>query len=1049
MTQATHHKSQLKERLLANAQSAFDVKKWGFIIISLSIIGFFYHKTFNPLIENRTEILQEAYFINEIQNRIIETLTLSQILKNPNFDAINLQASSLEKVLLKLGQNPGILVNPFLLAHVKKLLDDAHKQHQHIESFKSYLAVLQNSQNFLPTAFNDCFTAVNTPNSKHYSANDIKLIQDTLLLGLSSNQKNNRFSTFDLKRHLLMLSEIGLDDTCHNFIQHSQILLDYSSFTHNTFEQIKALNLNNSIHQFYLDIENKTTSAVEQNRTYYLILAFFALLLILYIGKTLSSLYKSNQQLSKTLTELSEEKGLFSTLIKVNSAITREHDQQALFQKICDIATQEANFDNCWIGLLQENQTVKPITASGEGRELVLKLAPSIDNQKPEGKGTIAESYKSRRPVITNDYQTRMFNTPWFKDALAWGIQGSATLPIFMDNEIIGFLVAYTRKHNFFNTQINLLLEQLANEIGIALQNIHLEKEKKRQQQNLAISAIAFESHEAILITDSNQKIIRANKAFTQLTGFSLEDAIGQTPRIIKSGLHDENFYTNLWETIKKTGKWQGEIWNRKKDGTLYPSWQSISTLYNDDNSISHYVSHALDLTRDKASQKEIHYLNNHDSLTQLPNRNLLIDRLEQQLGQHHPHYSFLFLININRFKILNESLGHTAGDELLIKVAQRLKEFHFDDIYSLTVARVGSDEFSLLCLTEYATLDEATLEAGHIAGKLQNALASEFNIQNNSVVIDLSIGVTLFQPNDSEHAKQTPERLLQEANTALHRAKQAAVPSIQFFEASMQEQAQHRLALENHLRKALSNKEFILHYQPQQSLKTGEVIGLEALIRWQKSPENLIYPGEFINVLEETGLINAVGSWIIEEAISQAKVFHKHNSELTVSVNLSAIQFNDSQLVDKLKTLLEDNHFPAAQLEIEITESLLMTDIEQTLIKLNELASLGIKIAIDDFGTGYSSLAYLKRFPVNRLKIDKSFIDDITNKDDADQAIVKATIQMAHALHIATIAEGVEEIAQLETLKILGCDEIQGYHLSKPLSFHNTLQFLKQNHHL
>ena len=574
------------------------------------------------------------------------------------------------------------------------------------------------------------------------------------------------------------------------------------------------------------------------------------------------------------------------------------------------------------------------------------------------------------------------------------------------------------------------------------MERFKAQEEQEKHQQDLAISSIAFESHEAMIITNSSAKIIRCNQAFTQLTGYSQQEILGKTPGILKSQLHTNTFYKSLWKQIHSTGVWQGEIWNRKKDGTLYPCWQSISAVLDTNGQVTHYISHALDLTKDKKAQREINRLNYHDKLTNLPNRSLLIDRLEQALSKSHPYYSFLFLININRFKLFNDSLGHSAGDELLIKVAQRLQELEVKSIHNLSIARVGNDEFSVTCLSKAQDSSSALPLAETIATIIQAKLTEPFIIQEESAIIDTSMGVTLFTP-----CNKTAKALLQEANTALYRAKkiakQTAQSTIQFFDETTHQKNKDRLKFENQLRTALTNQEFRLQYQPQIALQTGEIIGVETLIRWQKSDGTLVPPNDFIPTLEESGLIVPVGIWIIEEAISQALILHKMLPNITMSINLSAIQFSDKQLIDKVQELLEQYQYPAELLEFEVTESLLMSDIEETIKKLNAFADLGIKIAIDDFGTGYSSLAYLKRFPLSKLKIDKAFIDDITKSNSSDPAIVQATIQMSKALGITTIAEGVEEKEQLDALDAMGCDEIQGYYFSKPLSSNDLQHFI------
>ncbi|WP_321326345.1 EAL domain-containing protein [Thiomicrorhabdus sp.] len=1013
--------------------------KSSFFVFSLLCIVIIYAKTHNPLIQESAQITQNTYYLNILQSNIIEIIALSKSKEIKHFDDINRQAQQLNKTLAKLSDTLAIKTNHELANQLNKLIVKTKQQQALIESFKTAHAIKQISINYLPAAFAECTKNINKLNSVDKKAS-FKVIQEAIIQVLNFNKRANRQASYDLKNINHQIIENGLQDSCKAFIQHNDSLTKYLSQEDAIFNQIQNLSLNKDLQQFYLNVEQQVAQAISKNNIFYFILIFLSLLLLAFISISYRALYKQNKQSSLAVKKLSQQQGLFTTLIKLNRATANIHEKRALFQAVCDITHTEASLDSCWIGLVDESGFVKAITAAGEGQDIIMSFQVPVTDNKING--TIAESYRKKAPVITNDFQTRLLNSSWAELASTWDIKGSATLPILHDDKVLGFFITYTKKTNFFNDEINTLLEQLASDLGTALEKIKLENEQIQRQQDLAISAIAFESHEAIMITDANNIIIRANRAFNKLTGFSLDECLGKKPSILKSGLHDATFYKELWANLNKTGKWQGEIWNRKKDGTLYPAWQSISTLFDDENQVTHYISHSMDLTKDKESQREIHYLNNHDSLTKLPNRSLLIDRLDQQIGQHNSNYSFLFLININRFKLFNESLGHTAGDQLLIQVAERLKNLKLENIFNLTVARIGSDEFALLCLTDIDELEDSTIEAGHIASQLQHNLTQPFIIQNNQVVIDISIGVTLF----TNHSKstQTPETLLQEANTALHRAKQSSVSSVQFFEANMQIQAQNRLTLETDLRTALHNQEFVLHYQPQFSLLTNDVIGFESLIRWQNKQKGLIPPNDFIPILEETGLITQVGAWVIEESINQAQEMHQYNPNLTMSVNLSAVQFNDTNLVNNVAALLKQTSYPASKLEFEITESLLMTDINETILKLNKLTELGIKIAIDDFGTGYSSLAYLKQFPVNRLKIDKSFVDDISDPNDVDSAIVRATIEMAHALHINTIAEGVEEKIQQQLLYAFGCDEAQGYFYSKPIPANELHKFMQ-----
>ena len=1022
-------------------------KQWIVIAFSLVIILFLFQKTLNPLIDQRNKILSETFLVNELQYAILKSLSHDSFKSTTSFDTLNNQVRLLKETLKSLKNNHAIQQDPILKTELTHLIDRVRQQRILIEQIKTDTSVLQNSLHFFPSSYEACtqsiqHTALQTPVLEN-------LLKNTLITGLMMTQNAYLDRIALLKKQLIQLEAYPeLPASCQTFIDHNRILLQYLPKVQQHHNQFSSLKVDQKIHQFYIKLEQITSQRIAKNQYYYSIILIFTIFLLVYIGITLTSLSRSNSNLKQTLQELSKQQALFEALVKANSAITQSNDKNTLYQKICDIATQESLFESCWIGEVQANQTLASVAYAGEGKDIFKHLVISLDPDASEHYGSILQSYLQKKPILSNHYQQKTLNTPWAEMIQTFGIQGNAALPIIVDDAVIAILAVYTRKSGFFNAENNEFLYQLVHDISIILERFASIQKQEKQQQDLAISAIAFESHEAIVITDSSANIIRCNQAFSQLTGYSPEEVIGKSPNILKSNLHTKVFYQELWQQIFKTGSWQGEIWNLKKDGTLYPCWQSISAVVDSKGKVTHYISHALDLTKDKESQRQIKHLSYHDQLTNLPNRSLLLDRLSQALRKNHSIYNALILINLNRFKLFNDSLGHSAGDELLIKVAKRLQNMHIKDVKNFSIARVGSDEFAVSCLLKTEQSNKACKKAKNIAHTIQTNLAESFTIQGQMAIIDTSLGVTLFTP-----CHKTPEELLQEANTALDRAKkiakQTAQSSIQFYEPNMQKKVQDRLALENQLRTALTNIEFTLQYQPQIELTTGKIIGIESLIRWQKPDGTLIPPNDFIPALEESGLIIPVGLWIIETAIEQAISLHKIQPNLTLSVNLSAIQFNDKDLINKVTKLLNTTQYPAHLLEFEVTESLLMSDIEETIKKLNAFADLGIKIAIDDFGTGYSSLAYLKRFPVSKLKIDKTFIDDITHTESSDAAIVQASIQMAKALKITTIAEGVEEQAQLDLLKHMGCNEIQGYFFSRPLPPLELQQFIQQKKNL
>ncbi|GKT11072.1 MAG: hypothetical protein ISEC1_P0035 [Thiomicrorhabdus sp.] len=1015
-------------------------KQWGVIAISLFFILFLFQKTFNPLLEQRSEILSKIFYVSELQYTILKHISINKSNNTQSFDILNYQVNALKQALESLKRNSAISEHPELKRKLTELIHSAHQQLLLIEQFKTNHSVLQNSLYFFPSAYELCVQSINTTSKNNTLLKE--QLKNILIAGLIM-QNTSSGRSIQLKKALQNLKQQNKPSlSCQTFIDHSKLLLQYTPKVSKIHDQLSELKIDTKMHSFYTQFEKTTSQIVAKNQTYYLIILIFTIFLLIYIGITLTCLFRLNRDLKTTLTTLSEKQALFKALIQAGSAITLSKDKKTLYQKICNIASQKSLFETCWIGEVTPEHTLVPVAYAGKGKEVLKSLVIPLDSTDIKNSGIILESYLQKKPIITNTFPKRMAHTVWMKLIQKFDIKGNATLPIIIEGNVIAILVVYTQKTNVFTKDNNEFLYQLIDDISIALERFKAQDEQEKHQQDLAISSIAFESHEAMIITDATAKIIRCNRAFTQLTGYTQQEVLGQTPRILKSELHTKAFYESLWKQVYSTGIWQGEIWNRKKDGTLYACWQSISAVLDTNGRVTHYLSHALDLTKDKDAQCEIERLNYHDKLTNIPNRSLLIDHLEEALSKSHQYYGFLFLININRFKLFNDSLGHSAGDELLIKVAQRLQALEIKSIYNLSIARVGNDEFSVTCLSNAQASSKAQPLAETIATIIQTKLNEPFIIQKEPSIIDTSMGITLFTP-----CNKTAESLLQEANTALYRAKkiakQTAQSTIQFFDATMHQKNKDRLKFENQLRTALANQEFRLQYQPQIALNTRDIIGIEALIRWQKSDGTLVAPNDFIPTLEESGLIISVGMWIIEEAISHALILHKILPNIAISINLSAIQFSDKYLINKVQDLLEQYQYPAELLEFEVTESLLMSNIEETIQKLNAFADLGIKIAIDDFGTGYSSLAYLKRFPVSKLKIDKAFIDDITKSDSSDPAIVQATIQMSKALGITTIAEGVEEKEQLDALNAMGCDEIQGYYFSRPLSPNDLQDFI------
>jgi diguanylate cyclase (GGDEF)-like protein/PAS domain S-box-containing protein len=552
--------------------------------------------------------------------------------------------------------------------------------------------------------------------------------------------------------------------------------------------------------------------------------------------------------------------------------------------------------------------------------------------------------------------------------------------------------------------------------------------ERKQSEESLRIAATAFESQQGMLITDAQRVILRVNQAFTQITGYSTEDAIGQTPRILKSDRHDNAFYASMTLALDNLGAWAGEIWNRRKSGDLYPGWLSISAVKDRTGLTTHFVAIFNDITERINAQSQIDTLAFYDPLTQLPNRRLLLDRLDQALhaGTRHARKNALLFVDLDNFKSLNDTLGHHQGDMLLMQVAQRLKTCLRDGD---TVARLGSDEFVVMLENLSEDDIEAATQAETVASNVLKAFQLDFVLDQGAHHSTPSIGITLFGGDVLEGSEQPLKR----AELAMFQAKAAGRNMLRFFDAKMQAEVSALAAMEADLREAVQQQQLLLHYQPQ-VVGAGRVIGVEALVRWQHPRRGMVSPAEFIPLAEENGLILPIGQWVLDAACIQLAAWAKqpHLAHLTMAVNVSARQFKQSDFVDSVLATLERTQANPKRLKLELTESMLVDNVEAIIAKMGSLKTIGISFSLDDFGTGYSSLAYLKRLPLDQLKIDQGFVRNIVT-DPNDAVIAKMVVGLAQSMGLSVIAEGVELQAQADFLAHLGCHAYQGYLFGRP----------------
>lgn len=565
-----------------------------------------------------------------------------------------------------------------------------------------------------------------------------------------------------------------------------------------------------------------------------------------------------------------------------------------------------------------------------------------------------------------------------------------------------------------------------------SLVTAHDVTERLKAEDSLRLAAAAFETSEAIIITDAKGVILRLNQAFTRITGYTAEDAIGQTPALLESGKHDKTFFAGLWSALRSTGHWEGEIWNRRKDGRIYPQWLSARAVMNDRGEVTHFVANFFDLTESKAAEETIHRLSNHDALTDLPNRTLFRDRLTQAVAaaRRSGQCGAVLQIDLDRFKAINDAVGHGIGDELLRQVGQRLLEALREDD---TLSRLGADEYAVLLPNLPPPPERAARRAHLVAQKLLSMFDLSFEVAGEHYHLAASIGITLF-PKGQEDA----DDLIREADTALHEAKDSGRNTVCFFESAMGAQARARFTLEAELRNAIESNELRVYLQPQTD-QIGKVLAAEALVRWMHPQRGLVSPGMFIPVAEQSGLIVALGDWMLDrccEIIARESV---NSAGLRISVNVSPRQFRQTDFCARVKDILSRTGADPTRLVLEVTEGVMLDNLADTVAKMTELARLGIHFSIDDFGTGYSSLAYLKQLPIHELKVDRTFIQDAPT-DPNDAAIVDSILAVARHLNLSVVAEGVETEEQANFLRKRGTMTFQGYLFGRPEPFEQFL---------
>lgn len=721
-------------------------------------------------------------------------------------------------------------------------------------------------------------------------------------------------------------------------------------------------------------------------------------------------------------------KELYATLKQCSQAIVHSNNQKELFDKICKDIANFSGVKLAWIGVEnKEKGFIEPTSFGGEGVGYLRTLTISLDENSPSSKRPAGIAFREDRVVWIQDFQNDPATELWHQQGAYFGWRSVGALPLHQQGRVIGVFVLYADRVDMFSDTIKNLLVGMVRDIDYALDGY------QKDAELLRLSEAVEQTPNSIVITDLESNIIYVNSAFMNITGYTLEEVLGQNPRVLNSGKTPRSVYDDMWEHISKGKSWRGEFINKRKDGSEYIEAVSISPIMNAQGVIVNYMSIKEDITEKKQAEERIYRLANFDHLTGLPSRIPLEDHFEYLLSlakRSETPFGVMFL-DLDGFKEINDTLGHKVGDILLVETAKRFQSLMREvDV----VSRSGGDEFIIVLP------DTDMLGCENVAKKLLETVAKPYYVDEYELNISVSIGIALYPADGTDM-----ETLSKNADTAMYQAKAQGRNGYCFFTESMQVRSLHNLRLSNALRHAVWKNELQVYYQPQISIEDGQIVGAEALIRWFHPELGYIAPLEFVPVAEESGQILAIGEWVLRTTAEYAKKrIEEGLSPIVFSVNLSAYQFKHPSLPELVSQILLETGLDAKYLELELTESMAMHDPLGAVNTINNLYERGVRLSIDDFGTGYSSLSYLKKFKVYKLKIDRSFVCDISTDPD-DRAIVKAIIAMAKSLGMITIAEGVETKDQLDYLKEQGCEEAQGYYYCRPLNAEKFEEFVKK----
>jgi diguanylate cyclase (GGDEF)-like protein/PAS domain S-box-containing protein len=706
---------------------------------------------------------------------------------------------------------------------------------------------------------------------------------------------------------------------------------------------------------------------------------------------------------------------------------------EEVLNKACSFATKELDLSLSFICLLNKQDRLQIVESSGKNKNILSKL--EINNKNKIYKKSLIE----RKNLIVNNTKEDKSSLDLTTEKLN-EINSIAVYPLYKKDKSMGIMAFCSKDIDFFDEEIVTIFDKMTNDLSYGLEKEENEKLRLEYEEEIKLASYSFDSHEAMAITDANANIIKVNSSFTKITGYTNSEAIGNNPKILKSGKHSKEFYEKLWSDILNYGSWSGEIYNKRKNGEIYPERATITAIKNNMGETTHFIAQFFDITEIKRSQERLIHQIQTDSLTGLYNRTILNEKLNQAiaLATRHKIFGGVIFIDLDNFKYINDSLGHDVGDLFLIEIAKRIKGCsRVDDI----VIRLGGDEFVILVQNISMQKEEAIIKIEKFANKILNSLDNPIKIDKHKLTTTSSIGVALFPENNKNSID-----IIKNADAAMYLSKEQGKNRVMFYHEDLDKKTRNYLRIENELREAIKENQFELYYQKKYDYEKKKVLGFEALIRWNHPTKKILYPDNFLDVAKKSDLIIQIGKWVLKTVINQISDWKKQNIDLDdikVSINISLLEFSHPDFLNSIKKIIKESNFDTKYLEFEIDEASIFKDLNLAIKRISQLKELGISCSIDGFGVGYSSLNSISKIPVDTIKLNKDFLrqKDVLVND----SIINMVIEIAQKLNLKLIIEGVEKKEEIDYLIEKNSYLYQGYYFSKPLKAKDAIFLLNK----